>query len=284
VTLSKPYKVLRLSAFEHESMQWREFPKKGHPEVNNSELIPGGSDGLLLCASMKSSRTNILYGTRHQAYVHSYVYYSDIGVWNPLLGSFKWLPEHPGLTTKRSYDTPQYTIMYIVMVDESSRTYKVFVIYKNVHVYYSVYNSITGRWSNENFLPDFLIDDGRIRSHTATCDRYVIFDGCDSRRNDVPSGRFDREDYICWFDSQTDSWDRAFLSEIVADLDSNPKSGLKSVKGEALCRGHSSTGDTRRGGREPDAEGISRGGMPAAQGLSLCNAQRMRQNLPTDTR
>jgi hypothetical protein len=42
-------------------------------------------------------------------------------------------------------------------------------------------------------------------------------------------------------------------------------------------------GDTRRGGREPDAEGISRGVMPAAQGLSLRNAQRMRQNLPTDT-
>jgi hypothetical protein len=31
VTLSRPHKVLRLSAFEHESMQWREFPKKGAP-------------------------------------------------------------------------------------------------------------------------------------------------------------------------------------------------------------------------------------------------------------
>jgi hypothetical protein len=59
---------------------------------------------------------------------------------------------------------------------------------------------------------------------------------------------------------------------------------LHYVKGEALCWGHYSTGDTQRGGREPDAEGISRGGMPAAQGLSLRNAQRMRQNLPTDTR
>jgi hypothetical protein len=51
-----------------------------------------------------------------------------------------------------------------------------------------------------------------------------------------------------------------------------------------MCRGHYSTGDTRRGEREPDAEGASRGVMPAAQGLSLRNAQRMRQNLPTDTR
>jgi hypothetical protein len=55
------------------------------------------------------------------------------------------------------------------------------------------------------------------------------------------------------------------------------------VKGEALYRGHYSTGDSQRGGREPDAEGASRGVMPAAHGLSLRNAQRMRQNLPTDT-
>jgi hypothetical protein len=37
-------------------------------------------------------------------------------------------------------------------------------------------------------------------------------------------------------------------------------------------------------GLPPSASGISCGGMPVAQGLSLRNAQRMRQNLPTDTR
>jgi hypothetical protein len=50
-----------------------------------------------------------------------------------------------------------------------------------------------------------------------------------------------------------------------------------------MCRGHYSTRDTRCGGWERDAEGASRGVMPVAQGLSLRNAQRMRQNLPTDT-
>jgi hypothetical protein len=135
-------------------------------------------------ASRKSSRTNVFYRIRHQDYVH----YSNIGVWNPLLGSFKWLPEHHGLTTERSYDPCRYAIMYIVMVDESFRTYKVFLNYKHLHVYYSVYNSITGRWSNENFLPDFLIDYGGILSRIAACDQYVIFDGCDSRCNNYLLG------------------------------------------------------------------------------------------------
>lgn len=95
VTLSKPHKVLRLFAFKHESMQWWEFPKKVHLEVNNSKFIPEGSDGLLLLyTSKKSSMTNVFYRIRHQ----DYVYYFDTGIWNPLFGSFKWLPEHPRLT------------------------------------------------------------------------------------------------------------------------------------------------------------------------------------------
>jgi hypothetical protein len=156
------------------------FPRRGHPKLKYSELIPGGSDGLLLCTSRKSRINLLSYRRYHQDSVH----YPDIGVWNPLIGSFKWLPEHPRLTTKRSY-YELHTTQYTVMVDEPSRTYKVFLSYKNVYVYYSVYNSITGRWSSENFLPDFKIDIGML-SRTAACGRYVIFDGCDYRYNNIP--------------------------------------------------------------------------------------------------
>ena len=86
--------------------------------------------------------------------------------------------------------------MYIVMVVESSRTYKVFFNYKDLYVYYVVYNNITG--SSENFLSDFFIDYGRILNCTAVCHQYVIFDGCYSRCNNYLFGqRYGSEDYIC---------------------------------------------------------------------------------------
>jgi hypothetical protein len=90
-----------VAAFEHESMQWQEFPKKGHLELKDSKLMLGGSDGLLLClGSSRKSRINLL---SYRKYHQDSLPYPDIGVWNPLLGSFKWLPEHPRVTTNRSY-------------------------------------------------------------------------------------------------------------------------------------------------------------------------------------
>jgi hypothetical protein len=81
------------------------------------------------------------------------------------------------------------------MVDEPSRTYTVFLSYKNIHVYYSVYNNVTRRWSSDSFLPDINID---LLSRTVACGQFVIFEGCDVRHNIVP-GQY--EDYICWYDS-----------------------------------------------------------------------------------
>ena len=83
-------KVARLMAFEHESQEWRKFPKKLHPEMKKVKLLSGSRDGLMLCESKKCRFTSLEH-PKH---------YPDVGVWNPLLRSLKWLPRSPHLISE----------------------------------------------------------------------------------------------------------------------------------------------------------------------------------------
>jgi hypothetical protein len=204
----------KMLAFEHESATWIEFPLQLPSELTSTDIMSGSLDGLVLRKKYKSTFSKL-----------SNV---KVGVWNPLFGVIKWLPNHPQ-HTQESWDELFTLQCYLhVMVDEESRTYKVMIFHKLENEVkpwvYAIYNSRTRSWSDLESTGFF--DYPYI---TTTSSRYVCIRGAS-----IPHPTDHPNDYISCYDDHHGCWMTTFMSNMLMALGRGRKP-RKLLKAEIRC-------------------------------------------------